>query len=281
MFSDKLRFFAKFLPGVLKFASTLLLERIQAFAHRFTYKSLPSSQNVVVIGGSFAGACLAKRFAESLPTGYKVILIEKNSHFNYTFNFPRYSVVQNREQKAFIPYDGLMKNAPEGIFEQIRDFVTGISEGEVELASGRSIPFAYLAIASGVTQSPPAKLLASEKFEACAELKTLQTRIREAKTIAIVGAGAVGVQMAGDIKTFYPKKSVNLIHSRQQLLSTFGPKLHEYVMGKFNEMGVEVRLGERPRLPRSPSWGPVKLEFRDGRSEDFDLVVKLASWRRK
>jgi NADH dehydrogenase FAD-containing subunit len=238
MASDKLRFFGKFFPVVLKFGLSLLVERIQAFAHHFTYKPVSSCQNVVVVGGSFAGAFLAKRLAESLPTGYKVILIEKNSHFNYTFNFPRYSVAQHHEKQAFIPYGGLLKNVPEGIFEQIRDLVTGITEGEFQLASGRSIPFAFLAIATGVTQLPPAKLLASEKFEACAELRALQTKIRDANRIAIVGAGAVGVQMAGDIKTFYREKTIVLIHSRHQLLSSFGSKLRDYVMEKLNGIGV-------------------------------------------
>jgi NADPH-dependent 2,4-dienoyl-CoA reductase/sulfur reductase-like enzyme len=277
MASDKLRFFGKFFPVVVKFALSLLVERIQAFAHRFTYKSVPSSQNVVVVGGSFAGALLAKRLAESLPTGYKVILIEKNSHFNYTFNFPRYSVIRDREAQAFIPYGGLMKNVPDGIFEQIRDLVTGITEGEVQLVSGSSIPFAFLAIATGVTQTPPAKLLASEKIEACAELRILQAKIREAKKIAIVGAGAVGVQMAGDIKSFYPEKAVVLIHSRQQLLPSFGSRLHEYVMEKLNGIGVDIRLGERPLLPSTPDWEAVELTFRDGTSEHFDLVVKSPS----
>jgi thioredoxin reductase len=275
MASDKLRLFGKFFPVILKFALSLLVERIQAFAHRFTYKNIPSSQNVVVVGGSFAGAFLAKRLAESLPTGYKVILIEKNSHFNYTFNFPRYSVVQHREQQAFIPYDGLMKNVPVGIFEQIRDIATGITQGEVHLASGRSIEFAFLAISTGVTQNPPAKLLASEKLAACVEMKILQTKIGEAKKICIVGAGAVGVQMASDIKTFYPEKDVVLIHSRQQLLSSFGSKLHEYVMGKLSNLGIEVRLGERPSLLSASDWEATELIFRDGKSELFDLVVKF------
>lgn len=33
-----------------------------------------------MIGGSFSGVELAKRLIESVPTGYKVILVERNSH---------------------------------------------------------------------------------------------------------------------------------------------------------------------------------------------------------
>lgn len=276
MANDKLRVFGKYFPVFLNYGFSLLVQRIQALIHRYTWKNLPSSQNVVVIGGSFAGITLARRLAESLPSGYKVVLIEKNSHFNYTFNFPRYSVVPEREQRAFIPYTGIMANTPKGIFEQVQDVAVGVREGDVvEMASGRKIPFAYLAIATGVTQSPPAKLLACEKADACGELRVLQTRIQDARRIAIVGAGAVGVQMAGDIKSFYPEKSVLLIHSRQQLMSSFGVRLHEYVLGKLQTMGIDIMLGERPELPRTAAWEGGELTFKGVKDEQFDLIVSF------
>lgn len=274
MASDKLRLVGKYLPVLLGFAFSILYQRIQAFVHRFTYKLLPEIQNVVVIGGSFAGATLSRRLAESLPAGFRVILVERNSHFNYTFNFPRYSVVQGREQKAFVPYDGLGgSNAPKGIFEQVKDTVVGFTVEEVRLNSGKSIPFKYLAIATGVTQSPPAKLLASEKINACHELQVLQRRIQESKTIALVGAGAVGVQLAGDIKTFYPEKNVTLIHSREQLLPSFGKRLHVFVLDKLHQMGVETILGERPIIPKTSNWDKSELTLKDGRKETYELVV--------
>src|SRR6187402_2766515 len=99
MASDKLRLFGTYLPIMLKYALTILHHRIQVLIHRHTYHASPSALNVVIIGGSFSGAFLAWRLAESLPSGYKVVLVEQNSHFNYTFNFPRYSVVQGREQR--------------------------------------------------------------------------------------------------------------------------------------------------------------------------------------
>ncbi|PMD35352.1 FAD/NAD(P)-binding domain-containing protein [Hyaloscypha variabilis F] len=271
--SDKLRVFTRYLPFLLKYGLKFLYQRLQATVHRRTYCSLPSPQTVLVIGGSFTGVWLARRLTESLPSGYKVILIEKNSHFNYLFNFPRYSVLQGHEQQAFIPYQGLFENAPEGIFEQITDEVICVREGDVELRSGKCIQYAYLVIATGATQSPPAKLLASRKGEACAELRVLQTRIKEAERIAVVGGGAVGVQLSADVKSFYPDKKVVLIHSRGQLLSNFGVRLHEYVVGKLAALGVDVLLGERPATPGDGKWESAELILKDGRSELFDLVI--------
>jgi NADH dehydrogenase FAD-containing subunit len=118
-------------------------------------------------------------------------------------------------------------------------------------------------------------LLASEKGEACAELGALQTRIGKAEVIAVVGGGAVGVQLAADIKSFYIETKAVLIHSRYQLLSNFGERLHEYVVDKLGILGVEVLLGERPAIPSDGNWESGELIFKDGRTELFDLVVCL------
>ena len=117
MQSDKLHLFTRYLPLLLTYALKFLSLCLQSTLHQLTYRPLHSFQNVLVIGGSFTSIWLARRLTESLSSGYKVVLAEKNSHFNYTFNFPRYSLLRGHEQKAFIPYQGLFEKAPEGIFE--------------------------------------------------------------------------------------------------------------------------------------------------------------------
>ncbi|PVH88900.1 putative AMID-like mitochondrial oxidoreductase [Cadophora sp. DSE1049] len=271
--SDIPAFAVRYIGEILRYALTLLTQRIQSLIHRHTYRSHPTPKPIVIIGGSFSGLYLAFRLSESLPSGYKVILVEQNSHFNYTFNFPRYSAVQGREQNAFVPYAGLFGKMPKGVFEQVRGRAVGIRDRTVVLESGEVVKFEYLAIATGVTQSPPAKLLSTEKADACKELKVLQERIKEAGDIAVVGAGAVGVQLATDIKTFWPEKRVTVVHSREEILSSFGERLHGFVMAKLGGLGIEVVLEERPILPKSSSWEPTELEFKDGSKREFDLVI--------
>ncbi|CZT03356.1 uncharacterized protein RAG0_10144 [Rhynchosporium agropyri] len=162
---------------------------------------------------------------------------------------------------------------PKGVFEQVRDRAIGIQDGKVELASGDFVACDYLAIATGVTQSPPAKLLSTERSGAWAELKVLQERIKESMDIALVGGGAVGVQLATDIKSFYPEKKVTLIHSRAQILSSFGVRLHDYVMEKLGKLGVEVVLEDWPTLPKNTTWEPAEIVFKDGRKQRCDLVI--------
>jgi NADH dehydrogenase FAD-containing subunit len=264
------RFYGKIVYLVVKLALKFLSQHLQSIKHKYTWRESSSMRNVVVIGGSFSGIILAKRLARSLPTGYRVILIEKNSHFNYLFNFPRYSVVPGHEEKAFIPYDAIMKGAPPGIFKFAQDTATSFEAGKILLASGKEIPYDFLAVAIGTAQAPPANLAATEKTEGCMELRYFQSRIASAKSVAIVGGGAVGVQMAGDIKSVYPEKQVLLVHSGKQLLPRFGKKLHDYVVPVLTNMGIEVMLNQRP-TGVSPT--ARSLQFKDGSIDEFDLVV--------
>ncbi|SJX60881.1 uncharacterized protein SRS1_12107 [Sporisorium reilianum f. sp. reilianum] len=70
------------------------------------------TQNVVVLGGSYGGMHAATVLAQKLPPSHRVILIERNSHFNHLYVFPRFSVLPGHEHKAFIPYTSIFKNAP-------------------------------------------------------------------------------------------------------------------------------------------------------------------------
>ncbi|PWN27600.1 FAD/NAD(P)-binding domain-containing protein [Jaminaea rosea] len=71
-----------------------------------------STKNVVVLGGSYGGMHAASVLAQKLPPSHRVILIERNSHFNHLYVFPRFSVLQGHEHKAFIPYSSIFGSAP-------------------------------------------------------------------------------------------------------------------------------------------------------------------------
>lgn len=276
--------YAKFL---VPRAWQVLCENIRTRIHRLTYRAVPNPKNIVVIGGSFGGIELTRKLASSLTTGYRVVLVEKNSHFNYTFNFPRYSVLQGHEHLAFIPYDGTAKGAPAGIYRHVRGEASSITKESVQLASGEEIPYEYLVMATGATQRPPAKLLATDVKGACSELQGMQTLIQRSNTIAVIGGGAVGVELATDIKSYYPDKHVTLVHSHDRLLSRFKGNLHEEVVAALEKLGVEVLLKERPQLAPFKHNIDEELEqdknqaltFSDGRVVAYDLVIPCTGQR--
>lgn len=268
------------LPYVVSLFSKRLAQLPASYIHRLTYKAHPNQKCIVIIGGSFAGITLAKRLCETLPGDYKVILVEKNTHFFFPFVFPRFSVVPGHEPKAFIPYDEILSGGrngvPEGIFERRADKAVEITRDSVLLASGEAISCEYIILATGTSSSYPSKLASTGKNGACEELRSMQSRIRGSNSVAIVGGGAVGVELATDIASYYPGKQVTVFHSRDRLMNGYGPRLHEKTLASMEELGIDTRLGVRPRI-LGPDKGCEKrmqtVQLPDGSLEHFDLVV--------
>ena len=78
-----------------------------------------------------------------------------------------------------------------------------------------------------------------EKALSVKYFQTYQKGVQEAASIVIVGGGAVGVQMATDLKEIYPEKNVTLVHSRDRLMPLYHPKMDEIIRDRFKELGVK------------------------------------------
>ncbi|KAL2131961.1 hypothetical protein VTI74DRAFT_4416 [Chaetomium olivicolor] len=207
-------------------------------------------KNVVVVGAAFAGYFAARILAASLPRNgrYRVVVIEPNSHFNFTWVLPRFCVVEGHEHKAFIPYTPeFFVQAPEDMVRWVRDRVTSVQKGSVILRSGEEIPYEFLIIATGSTVAGglPSRVGVENKEEGMELLKAMQGRIKAATQVVVAGGGAAGVELATDAKNQYPGKSVTLVHSRHSVMHRFGPGLQKGAMEALERLGVEVILGER------------------------------------
>ena len=213
---------------------------------------IPESEvkNVVVVGAAFAGYFAARILASSLPRNgrFRVVVIEPNSHFNFTWVFPRFCVIEGHEHKAFIPYTpDFFADGPKNMVQWVRDRVTTVGRKSVTLRSGQDIPYEYLIIATGSTvpDGLPSRVGVESKEEGVELLRGVQARIKAAKHIVVAGGGAAGVELATDAKDHYPDKCVTLVHSRLALMHRFGPGLQTGAMESMERLGVEVILGDK------------------------------------
>jgi apoptosis-inducing factor 2 len=278
MANDLLRLLALYLPFASRFVLSLAWSKALAAIHKWTWSSGPEPKNVVVVGGSFAGLVLVQRLTETLPSGYRVILVESNSHFNYLFAFPRFSVVPGYEETAFLPYDSMTRGAPKGIFQRYCHNAEHIKPGSLVLEDGTTLSYECLALATGTAQSLVGATQDTDKLQQCKAMQTRQKHIRMASSIAIIGGGAVGVQTAADIKDMYPEKIVMLVHSRSELLTGFGPCLGMHAKQALTELGVRVVLNQRPKYQFNPEGGKEGglLTWDTKIEETFDLIVGIS-----
>lgn len=78
----------------------------------------------------------------------------------------------------------------------------------------------------------------NDKESSVAYLRSHQQHVQRAKSVLVVGGGAVGVQIATDIKAYFPEKQVTMVHSRDRVMQTFHQKAHDTVKRRFDELGV-------------------------------------------
>jgi NADH dehydrogenase FAD-containing subunit len=237
---------------------------------------VPRDRNIVIVGASFAGNRAAELLTSCLPPNsrYRVVVIEPNSHFQFTWVLPRMCVVKNHEHKAFIPYRGNVFDKPEGVLRWVSDRVEHVTETSVHLRDSREeIPYEILILATGsdVKQGLPSRVNATDKRNGIELLRAVQNSIAEANTVVVVGGGAAGVEIATDAKDLYPNKNIILVHSRTAVMHRFGTALQTSAQMALDSLGVEVILGERvTEHPAKP--GTVLLT--SGREIQCDLVVR-------
>jgi thioredoxin reductase len=232
-------------------------------------------KNVVVVGASFAGYFAARTLATSLPRDghYRVVVIEPSSHFNFTWVLPRFCVVEGHEHKAFIPYTpAFFSDRSKDMVRWVRDRVTAVREGRVVLRSGDEIPYEFLIIATGstVAYGLPSRVGVDDRGDGIERLRAVQARIKAAARVVVAGGGAAGVELAADIKSRYPDKSVTLVHSRQAVMHRFGPELQKSTMDALQKLGVDVILGERVDFESSET---KSVTLQSGRKIDCDCFV--------
>ncbi|KAF8151450.1 hypothetical protein B0H34DRAFT_727629 [Crassisporium funariophilum] len=231
------------------------------------------TKTVVVLGAAYGGARAAQILAAGVPEGWKVILIDRNSHANHVYVMPRYAVLPGHEYKAFIPYTNVfLVDPPKSKHTYLHAHITALRPNHITLSQAspefeipsQTIAFDYAVYALGSHLPPPLDLWGSSakahsakeetkgnssyhglKVEGCEWFKQKQKVIEAAPTILVVGGGALGIQFATDIKAVYPAKQVTLLHSRDRLLPRFNQKMHSEIMSTCVDMDIEVILGER------------------------------------
>ncbi|KAJ1954617.1 hypothetical protein EC988_002337 [Linderina pennispora] len=203
---------------------------------------------VVVVGGSYAGSGALKTLysaSKSQFTNMHITLIDQGTHYFHMIGFPKAIVDLAYAAKSFLPF----ANLPCHQFIQAR--MTSVIDGNhLQLDTGDTVEFDYLVLATGSRTPAPSKVQGKSKEEGLAEITRLSTAIESAESILVVGGGAVGVEIAGQVAAKYPGKQVTIVHGGERLLPTYYKSgLSAATVGKLEQLGVRVVLNERVDVP--------------------------------
>ncbi|KUF09226.1 NAD(P)/FAD-dependent oxidoreductase [Pseudoponticoccus marisrubri] len=225
------------------------------------------SKRIAIVGGGYLGAELAR----SLEDTAEVTLIEQRSHFVHTSAMIRAVVTPELLDDALIPYDKLLSR---GRVLQAR--ATALDAEGVTLADGSRVAADYVVAATGSSNALPFKAKGDDIAWLRAQNAEAHARLVAAKTVAIVGAGAVGTELAGEIAHFMPDKTVYLISDQPALFPDQPAALGRALTVKLRHMGVKLVLGARAEdLPETTAPFEGTLTLSDGTRIEADLVFPV------
>ncbi len=192
-------------------------------------------KRVVIIGGGFTGAYCAKRVQKD----FDVTLIDSKEYFEFTPSILK-SIINPQNLKSIqIHHKDYLKSN-----EFILGNVSEVNKNYV-VAGKKKLEFDYLIIASGSKYNDPIKDPKIFIPQRGKEISEFSERIKEAKSILIVGGGLVGVELCAEIATRYGKKKITLIDAGNEILPRNNEKTRKCAHHFLEAKGVEIIGNEK------------------------------------
>ena len=156
----------------------------------------------MVIGGGYAGINVAR----ALDDHTHVTLVEPKDAFVHNVAALRALVEPTWVPRIFLPYDHLLEHGT-----IVRDRAAHVTANRVVLASGQQLTPDFIVLATGSTYPFPAKSDQPNTFDAIGRYHAAHTNLTRAHRVMLLGAGPVGLELAGEIAAAWPDKHIVLV----------------------------------------------------------------------
>ncbi|CAK7563792.1 MAG: hypothetical protein SEPTF4163_001669 [Sporothrix epigloea] len=271
---------------------------------------------VLVVGGSYCGLAAAFNLSdlctgkaaraaasyqgqegipkENPPIIAEITIVDERDGFYHVIGSPLVFADKPYAEKAWIPYSEIPALQAATNMKTVHGSVTSVDLAgktavikESALAGGatRTDDFDFIIVTTGLRRAFPVVPQSSDKAAYLAEVSPHIEAVSTAKDgVLVVGGGAVGIEMAAELKVAQPHIKVTLAHSRSRLMSS--EPLPDHVAEKTLEIlktnGVEVLLNHRLQETReleSDGEGPNVKEvvFTNGHTMRVNAVVVAIS----
>jgi NADH dehydrogenase FAD-containing subunit len=208
-------------------------------------EDIATRPNVVVLGGGYAGINVAK----ALDDIADVTLVDPKDSFVHNVAAWRALVEPVWLERIFFPYERLLAA---GRF--VRDRAVAVDGRRVTLASGAQLEPDYLILATGSAYPFPAKVEDLDAQTARTHIRAAHESLLGAARVLIIGAGPSGLELSGEIKTFFPDKQVTIADISADILAgPYDQALRDELRRQLDGLGIELKLGSPLlELPATP-----------------------------
>ena len=228
---------------------------------------LPAGARVIVVGVGFAGGSFLRHLPPLLRRPGETLLVERGEEYAFIPLIHEVAVGRVHPESVRTP----IVPAGDAPFSVLRTEVTGVDfENNALLTTSGAINYRYLVLAPGSVAAAPSEELSDyfQTFWSIEDALLLRGRLNDAwrasldrrkrgpgaPTVAIVGGGATGVELAAEVAALFDylkKRSarmpaeeprVVLLEATERLMGWLAPYFHEVAMEELAKLGVEVRL---------------------------------------
>ncbi len=269
------------------------LQFLEVFSHRTNNdpSQSPQKPTVVIVGANFSGLSALRHLLRK-PHLFRIILVDQRDYFEYTPGILRLFCEPDH-------FNNITKKLPTGDSYRFHEFIQGkvisIVGGEPEstrtqkiltyqsvkrdrqgatfLASTTTkneLPYDYLILATGATYPAPIWPMKNEWSleERYRGWKKVHQDLSDSHKIIVLGAGAVGVELAAEIVDHYgTTKEVTLLDGERLILPLFPKPVGKYAYEWLEQRGVKFLLGQKLL-----SWNESSCLFHDGTVLQADVV---------
>lgn len=248
------------------------------------------THEIVILGSHCSGLatahCLLRDIipvlSKATPSvSYHVTIVAPHTEYFHNIAAPRYLI-----GKDVIPENKLFFSIAEALTEYKADQYT-IVQGKavavdptkkavsIALQDGekQEINYQSLVIATGTTSNSKLWHINEHQDTTKDLYKSVHASLATAKKIVIAGGGAVGVESAGEVGTYYPKAEVTLLSGNDRLLPRLVPKNSSAAEGKLKAIGVTTKHNLRVTSSSTNPDGTTTLVLSDGSTKITDVYI--------
>jgi NADH:ubiquinone reductase (H+-translocating) len=221
--------------------------------------------DVLILGGSFTGIELVRLLRRD-RRGRKLDIVVVDRQREHPYIPLGHELLCERlpmaEGATVLPSDRFVERQPPARWEQGEIVGFDPATHTATLADGRRLAGRFVVVALGSDVRPPRTLPGAEgmlAYKSRAQLHQARLALAqvlagegEAPTIAVVGGGITGVELAGELAHLTAKRpaswrapKVVLIHAGERLLPALTPRAGHKAAAALEAQGVELRLQTR------------------------------------